>query len=628
MTSTFTGIQIGKRGVMAHQDALNVTGHNLVNINTRGFSRQRVEFSAFEPIYLPGLTRAQTAGQMGQGVISNNITRIRDELLDRRIVAQAGAEGYWQARDRYIREMERIYLEPGTNSIRGNMDAFWNAWQELSIHPSDIAPRHAVLQRGQTLINGIHQRYHDLSTLQSRADEEIRMTVFQINDLTRQIAGLSETIQRIRAQGDNPNDLLDRRDLLVDELSSKINITVDRRDPDEFMVHTNGSILVQGRISRQLDLALNHETGYADIVWSDIRTDLEFRNDGRGGSLGALVNLRDNTIRSEIQTLNNMTMNFVSLVNEVHERAYGINGVTGHQFFTEHPFVTNINGNYDRSGDGEYDSSFIFRVSGTNALDPRAHVGLGGVITLAGPQGNVEIPYFPTDTVADVINRINNSGAEVTARLNRENRLVMTATPSANWENPDFVIRHIEDSGRFLEGYAGLLAASGPEGAFSWNTPDAVNALVGGPADWQVAPIAHPSGWIQVNPELLRDPLAVASGFGENGRPASPGNGAAAQAIAAIRNTEVMVGQYRTFDDYFAVSVGRIGLLGEQSMIALETNNQIMRQLHEMRQSVSGVSIDEELANMIMFQHGYAASARFISVVDSMLDIIINRMGA
>ena len=628
MTSTFTGIQIGKRGVMAHQDALNVTGHNLVNMNTRGFSRQRVEFSAFEPIYLPGLSRAQTAGQIGQGVISNNITRIRDELLDRRIVAQAGSQGYWQARDRYIREMERIYLEPGSNSIRGNMDAFWDAWQELSLRPSDIAPRHAVLQRGRTLLDGIQQRYHDLQTLQNRADEEIRMTVFQINDLTRQIAGLSETIQKIQAQGDNPNDLLDRRDLLVDELSSKINITVDRRDPDEFMVHTNGSILVQGRISRPLDLALNRETGYADIVWSDIRTDLEFRNDGRSGSLGALVNLRDNTIRSEIQTLNNMTMNFVSLVNEVHERAYGINGVTGHQFFTEHPFVTNINGNYDRSGDGEYDSSFIFRVSGTNALDPRAHIGLAGVITLSGPHGNVDISYFPTDTVADVINRINSSGAEVTARLNREGRLTMTATPSANWENPDFVIRHIEDSGRFLEGYAGLLAASGPEGAFSWNVPDAVNALVGGPADWQVAPIAHPSGWIQVNPELLRDPLAVAAGFGENGRPASPGNGDAAQAIAAIRNTEVMVGQYRTFDDYFEVSVGRIGLWGEQSMIALETHNQIMRQLHEMRQSVSGVSIDEELANMIKFQHGYAAAARFITVVDSMLDIIINRMGA
>ncbi|MDR0511641.1 MAG: flagellar hook-associated protein FlgK [Treponema sp.] len=627
MTSTFSGIQIGKRGVMAHQTALNTTGHNLTNVNTPGFSRQRVEFGTFDPIFLPGLTRAETAGQIGQGVIANNITRLRDELLDRRIVAQAGAEGYWQTRDRYIRDLERIYNEPGFNSIRSNMDMFWDSWQELGRHPADAVPRHAVLERGRTLIDSIHQRYHTLSDLQARTDQEIRMTVFQINDLSTRIAELNETITRIRAQGDNPNDLFDRRDLLVDELASKINIAVDRRDPDEFMLHTSGFILVQGRIGRQIDIVPNNE-GFSNMVWNDTRSPLELREDGRNGSLGALVNLRDYTLRNEIQSLNNMTMNFVGLVNEVHTNAYGINGVTGLEFFVEHPFVTNINGNYDMDGDGVYDSSFIFRVSGSNTLEPRAHVGLSGVITLSGAQTNISIPYFPTDTVADVINRINNSGAEVTARLNREGQLTLTATPSANPDFPDFVIRHIEDSGRFLEGYAGLLSASGPDGAFSWNVADAVDSLVGGPTTWQVAPIAHPSGWIEVNPALFRDPQAVAAGFGENGRPASPGNGDAAMAIAGIRNTEVMVGQYRTFDDFFSFSVGRIGLLGEQSMVALETQNNVMRQLQQMRQSISGVNMDEELSNMIMFQHGYAASARFITVVDMMLDVIINRMGA
>jgi flagellar hook-associated protein 1 FlgK len=119
----------------------------------------------------------------------------------------------------------------------------------------------------------------------------------------------------------------------------------------------------------------------------------------------------------------------------------------------------------------------------------------------------------------------------------------------------------------------------------------------------------------------------VAAGFGENGRTANPGNGDAAMAIASIRNTEVMVGQFRSFDDYFADSVGRIGLLGEQSERALETQNLIMKQLEEMRQSVSGVNIDEELANMIKYQHGYSAAARFITTVNTMLDTLINRMG-
>ena len=627
MTSTFSGIEIGRRGVGAHQQALNVVGHNITNINTPGFSRQRAEFSSFEPIFLPGLNRAETAGQIGQGVVVERIERLRDQLLDRRIVAQASGEGYWRTRDNYIRHLENIYLEPGDSSIRNRMDQFWEAWQELSLHPANAAPRLAVLERGRSLMDSIHERYRALKELQDRANEDIRMTVSQINDLSSQIAGLNNTIIKVKAQGDNPNDLLDRRDLLVDRLSSLINITTDARDPDEFMVHTNGIVLVQGQIGRQLDLELNRDTGYSTVVFAETRNELQFLNPGQTGSLGALVNLRDYTIRAEIQTLDNMTMNFVGLVNEVHERAYGLNGATGLKFFTEQPFVTNVLGNFDRSGDGEYDSTYIFRISGTNVLESRAQVGLEGVITISASGGYRQIPYFATDTVADIITRINNSGAEVTARLNRDGFLTMTATPSQNWENPDFVIRHIEDSGRFLEGYAGLLNASGPEGAFTWTRANAVDALRGGPADWQVAPIAHPSGWITINPALVQDHLSVAAGFGENGRPANPGNGEAALAIANLRNTEVMVGQFRTFDDYFAVTVGNIALLGEQSRDNLHTQNLLMKRLHEMRQSISGVNIDEELSNMIRFQHGYAAAARFITTINSMLDTIINRMG-
>jgi flagellar hook-associated protein 1 FlgK len=238
----------------------------------------------------------------------------------------------------------------------------------------------------------------------------------------------------------------------------------------------------------------------------------------------------------------------------------------------------------------------------------------------------VQVPYYATDTVADIIARINHSGAEVVARLNRDGRLSLKGTPAEAidgvHENPDFVIRHIEDNGHFLTGYAGLL---GQDGVYDWGTADAVAALRDG-ADYSVAPIAHPSGWVEVNPAVIRDPLSVASGFGENGRAANPGNGDAAHAIASIRNSPVMVGSLSTFDDYFADSVGRIALLGEQSNRALETENISMKQLLDMRRSISGVSIDEELANMLRYQHGYNAAARFISTVNSMLDTLM-RLG-
>jgi flagellar hook-associated protein 1 FlgK len=636
MTSTFMGIEIGKRAVVAHQTAINTTGHNLSNKSTEGYSRQRVEFTPFEPIYLPGLNREETPGQLGQGTVIERIERIRDQLLDRRIVAQAAGEGYWEGRDPYIQSMEQIYLEVGPNSIRTKMDQFWDSWQELSLRPADLPPRTSVIERGKTLISAIHDGFRNLKSLQDQADDDIALTLARVNDLSRQIAGLNNEIQKIKAQGDNPNDLYDRRDLLVDRLSSLITVTVDNRDPDEFMVHTGGNVLVQGHIGRQFDLRRGIDTeGYAHIVWRETGEALDLapgRSNMEGsGKLGALVELRDRTIEGEIQTLDNLAMNFVDLVNEVHREGYGLNGATGLDFFTERHFVTNVNGNYDRDGDGEYDSSYVFRINGTNALESRAQVGLEGTITLSAAGGTVAVPYYPTDTVGDIVTRINNSGAEVSARLNREGKLSFRGTPTERTDpardNPDFVIRHIEDSGRFLEGYAGVLAASGPEGAYDWARPDAVEALRGGPPDYALAPVAHPSGWIEVNPALIRDHGAVAAGFGENGRPAYPGNGEAALAIEAIRYAPVMVGHLRTFDDYFADAVGRIGELGKQSGKNLETQNQIMKELKAMRESISGVNVDEELSNLIKYQQGYAAAARFITTVNSLLDTLINRMG-
>jgi flagellar hook-associated protein 1 FlgK len=623
------GLEIGKRAVSAHEQALRVTGQNLSNVSTEGYSRQRAEFQTFQPIYLPGLNREETAGQLGQGVIVSRIERIRDELLDKRIVAEAGKEGFWQTRDPYLTQIDRMYLEVGDNSLRARMNDFWQGWQELAQNPADLAPRTALVSRGMSLIDSIHDRFGQLKALQDQANEDVYLSVEKINDLTRQVATLNETIEKVKAQGDEPNDLYDRRDLLVDELSKMISVSVERRDSDEYMLHTGGVILVQGRVARSLEINSGIDSaGYGEITWADTRAVFEPAKES--GSLSSLLEMRDQTIAHEIQVLDNITMNFIDLVNEAHRPGYGINGRTGLDFFTEHHWTTNAQGNYDRSGDGENDSSYIFRINGVNKLEERAQIGLEGTITLSSSGGEgalAEVPYYAEDTVADLVTRINNSGADVVARLNREGQLQLKGTVSKNpegGENPDFVIRHIEDSGRFLEGYAGVLAASGPDGAFDWNAADAVASLAGGAGSFSTAPVTHPSGWIELNPVLLTEAASIASGYGENGRPANAGNGSAAQAIASIQNSPVMVGSLATIDDYFADSVGRIGLLHEQSQKQLETHSQIGKHLADMRASISGVNMDEELSNMIKYQHGYAAAARFMSTVNSMLDIVMH----
>ena len=621
MANSFAAIEIGKRSLMAHSTQINTAGHNISNADTEGYSRQRVQIKTFDPLYRPDLTREERPGQVGQGSSVESINRLRDELLDQRIVAQSNQETYWTTREKYYTMIEQVYNEPDEISIRTNMDKYWQSWQELSVYPESQAARQAVVTRGETLAESIQQRYTALSGIGNLINGDIEATVKQINTITKQIAEINGEIVKVKAMGDNPNDLLDRRDLLVEKLSGLANITTDTRDNDEFMVHLEGNILVQGHVARNFEVEpMTDNNGYSRVIWSDTKNTVQVS----GGTLGALIELRDVDIRNEVQTLNTVTMNFADLVNDVHRNGIGMNNVTDLDFFVQHPFVTSVNGNYDRNGDGVDDHSYIFRFTGTNALNPQEKVGLEGTMTFSGKSGNVNVPYHATDTIEEVVARINDSDGEVKAYLDRENRLVLKATTSSAMENPDFVIRHVEDSGMFLASYSGILQGSGAENAYDFAQADAVNSLRG---EFAVAPVLNPAGYIAVNDAVKGDVLSVAAAYPNNQGKSMIGDARAAVEIASIRNTNVMIGKDRTFDDYFANSVTNVGLKGEQAEMNMLSENAIMDDLRNLRDSISGVNIDEELAEIIKFQHGYNAAAKFVSVIDQMLDTVINRLG-
>lgn len=619
MGSTFSGIEMGKRSIMSHTDAITTAGHNISNADTEGYSRQRVAIKEFDPLYKPDLERLERAGQIGQGVDTMSINRVRDEMLDGRITATQHAESYWDTRSKYYTMIEQIYNEPDGVSVRSNMDKFWGAWQELSLNPEETAARQAVVTRGESLTNSIKSQWESLMGIGKLLNEDIVSTVKQVNDFTTQIATLNNEIVRVKAMGDNPNDLMDRRDLLVDKLSKLVNITSDTRDSDEFMVHLDGQVLVQGGVARKFELeTVVDNNGYDKLVWADgLRRDATVES----GVLGALLELRDKDIRDQVQSLNTVTMNFSDLINDVHRSSYGMNNVTGLDFFTQRPFVENANGNYDSTGDGNFDKSYIFRFTGTNTLNAQDQIGIAGAMTLSGHAGNVTVSYNPTDTIEAVINRINDSNAEVKAYLDRNNHLVLKASTAKSMENPDFVIRHVDDDGYFLRSYAGVL---GDAGAYDYNTQDAVAAL--STTTFSVAPIVNPSGYIEVNDAIKNDVRSVGAAFRDNNGTVNAGDGRAAIEIGAIRNTNGMFGDARTLDDYFADTVTNVALKGEQAENMHLSQNSLMDNLRDMRDSIMGVNIDEELADILKFQHGYNAAAKFVTVWDSLIDTVINRL--
>ena len=145
-------------------------------------------------------------------------------------------------------------------------------------------------------------------------------------------------------------------------------------------------------------------------------------------------------------------------------------------------------------------------------------------------------------------------------------------------------------------------------------------------AQFAISPVDNPSTYVEINQRIRNDVMNIASSFADYTGNAVNGDARAAVEIAAIRNTKVMIGHERTFDDYFADTVTQVGLMGEQAETNMLSQNAVMDDLRNLRDSISGVNIDEELADIMKFQHGYNAAAKYVTVVDQMLDTIINRL--
>ncbi len=622
MQSTFSGIEIGKRGLFSHQSAIHTIGHNLTNIDSDGYSRQQISLQSFDPFVVPGLNRPSITGQIGQGPTVASITRVRDSLLEMRIVNESSGEEFWKTRDRYLRMLERIYNEPTELSVRNLLDKFWESWQNLALHPDQSGARQATQERAAALIEGIRHQYLQMEEVRSMLDREIQVTVGEINQLINDIGDLNLEIAQARAAALNPNDLLDRRDLLVEQLATYIDISTSNRDADDYTIYSQGLFLVQGEHGRPLEVAPNPlQEGFSMPIWQ--HNGERFINGG--GRLGALESLRDQDLTTEIRRLDDFSINLTDLVNEIHRSAYGADGSTGTNFFVEIPRVIDTDGNFDSDGDGLFDVTYLFRVSGENQLETHARIGFGGTISIENESEAVTIDYTATDTVGQLLDRINNANTQIVARLNREGGLELKALSADSEEFPDYVIRSLEDSGQFLVGYAGLLNASGAAGAYNWQQADAVGALRP-TAAFATAPLLHPAGWIGINPDIADNIQSIAAAIVDPGGVFEIGNSDAALAIAALRNNPVLVGSNQTFDEHIAETIASVGLRGERADLTARTQEQIVKQLKEMRASLSGVNIDEEVAELIKHQHGYAATARFITNVDSMLDTIINRM--
>ena len=224
--STFHGLEMARQALSAQQSALYTTGHNISNANTEDYSRQRVNFETMSPYPSASRNRPEMPGQMGTGVKTGSVERIRNQFLDYQFRAENSKSGFWTSKSEALSRLERLMNEPSETGLSKTMDQFWQSLQDLSVNPGSSGERSVVAQRGLALAETFNYTADSLESIRSDLKNEIDITVDSANSLLSQINGINEQIKEIEPHGYLANDLYDERDRLIDELSGIVNIKV------------------------------------------------------------------------------------------------------------------------------------------------------------------------------------------------------------------------------------------------------------------------------------------------------------------------------------------------------------------------------------------------------------------
>ena len=457
----------------------------------------------------------------------------------------------------------------------------------------------------------------------------------QVMNLAENIRTLNEKINKSEALGDIPNDLYDRRDKSIEELSSLVDITVGRSDKDEFMVFIGQQILVQG--SKKSDLKLQGDAGrdgILDLFWTSTGDRVLMK----GGALQGLLEIRDRVLIEKINQVDSLSVNIVDTINSIHRDGFGLNGKTNVNFFEVKTLANNINGEYDSDGDGLNDMTAIFRVNGKTSLHSDKPIGISGVMTFHKNDGKstpVYVHYSVDDTVGEVVKRINNSRVGVVASLNHDNQLTLKATISENDPKRNFIIQHLEDSGQFLVGMTGILAGSGTSGSYDFRKVGEIRKLQAQPEDISLTPYYNPSGRLKLSEEVNNNVMSIAASRGkaiggsiDYNTPHGHKDGQNALLMAAaLRDKPVMVEYDTNINSFYAGMISHLGTESSEARKETDTRAAVLTEYENLRQSTMGVSLDEEMAMMVQFQQSYNASAKMINLQNDLLDTIINRLG-
>ena len=312
---------IARTALLTHQKAIDVTGHNIANANTEGYSRQRLTLRPAQPLQTP-------IGQVGRGVTATGLQRFRDQYLDASFRRENGDLSRFTSQNDVLGEVERAFGEPSATGLGAGLDQLFAAFSDLANDPTSPTARTLARQAGASLARGFQDADRRVTDAAAQVQGRLAGSVTDINELARQIAQLNTRVQGSSAGAREAPDVKDQRDNLVDQLSGLVGVRVIPHDDGTIGVLAGDVLLVDAGESSTLEVRDQGNGVFAVAIPGSSRV-LNFQS----GSVGALTELSATTLPAIRSQLDALARGIVTEVNTLHAAGRSLTGATGINFF-------------------------------------------------------------------------------------------------------------------------------------------------------------------------------------------------------------------------------------------------------------------------------------------------------
>lgn len=564
--SDFGALRIALSSLYASQKGLEITGHNIANAKSEGYSRQTVVTTADGGPTLAAMFARWQQG--GYGVKNVEVQRVNDVFLTNRTYIEHGVNGAAQTTKGIFNQLENVFPEPGANGLQQQLTDFWSAWDDVANQPQDAGARSQLVAQTNVLLDRMHQSAADMFTIRDNSTQQLASAVTQVNSLTDQIASLNATIVASSSAGRSPNDLLDQRDTLVKKLSDLVDITI-RNDADGQMdIFVPGGPILMGSTPTPLAMIAT-QTGAAVRFANGSGGDQVFR----GGTVSGLLSGINDVIPTFLTSLDNLANSLRDTVNE------GLGAVAGGVSGTVPANAQNL--------------------AAYPTLDVQLRVNGGAWTTVSIPGADYSGAGGADALQTALQTALDTAGVSLTAQVTGGAGSAMQIALTSIDDSDSVEIAPAGAVGTEQAGVAQLF----PNVGLGLQRAGGLPFFVG-------------SGAFElgINSAIAADPSRLAVGRGGSGL----NDGGLALVLAESGN------RVDGPDARYRALLGSLGAASQRASRIADNQDVMTTQVDAAKDAESGVNVDEEMVAMVQYQHAYAAAAKFLNSVNDMLDTLLN----